>query len=57
MPLGPFGEILGTTGTLESLGPNTQKYKSRVTAPRNPKLVKQNVPDKYKVCCASYHMS
>ncbi|XP_064641495.1 hydrocephalus-inducing protein-like isoform X2 [Lineus longissimus] len=40
MPIGPFGEILGTTGTLESLSASAQAYKSKVVAPRNPKLLK-----------------
>ncbi|KAK3085440.1 hypothetical protein FSP39_003318 [Pinctada imbricata] len=40
MPLGPFGEVVGTTGTLEALGPDAANYKSKVIAPRNPKLVK-----------------
>ncbi|XP_059164892.1 hydrocephalus-inducing protein homolog isoform X11 [Physella acuta] len=49
MPLGPFGEILGTTGTLEVLGPLAQKYKSKVIAPRNPKLVRDNNPQEFKM--------
>lgn len=40
MPLGPFGEVVGTTGTLEALGPDASNYKSKVIAPRNPKLLK-----------------
>ena len=40
MPLGPFGEVVGTTGTLETLGEDAQNYKSKVVAPRNPKLVR-----------------
>ncbi len=40
MPIGPFGEILGTTGTLETLGDGAANYKSKVIAPRNPKLVR-----------------
>ncbi|KAL5021171.1 hypothetical protein ScPMuIL_000326 [Solemya velum] len=40
MPLGPFGEIVGTTGTLDVLGIDAQKYKSKVIVPRNPKLLK-----------------
>ena len=40
MPIGPFGEIIGTTGTLETLGDGAAKYKSKVIAPRNPKLVR-----------------
>lgn len=49
MPLGPFGEILGTTGTLEVLSPQAKKYKSKVIAPRNPKLVKDYKPQEFKV--------
>ncbi|XP_035827636.1 hydrocephalus-inducing protein [Aplysia californica] len=49
MPLGPFGEVVGTTGTLEALGPDAQNYKTKVIAPRNPKLVKQNEPDHHKM--------
>lgn len=49
MPIGPFGEILGTTGTLEGLSETTQNYKSKVIAPRNPKLVKGERPV-FKVC-------
>ncbi|XP_055955951.1 hydrocephalus-inducing protein-like [Patella vulgata] len=44
MPLGPFGEVVGTTGTLNCLGPDGQHYKSKVIAPRNPKLVKGDGP-------------
>ena len=40
MPIGPFGEILGTTGTLDQLGEAAANYKSKVIAPRNPKLVR-----------------
>lgn len=40
MPLGPFGEVVGTTNTLEALGPDAANYKSKVIAPRNPKLLK-----------------
>ena len=41
MPIGPFGEILGTTGTLENVSEQAvAKYKSKVVAPRNPKLIK-----------------
>lgn len=40
MPLGPFGEVVGTTGTLETLSEDAQNYKSKVVAPRNPKLVR-----------------
>ena len=39
MPIDPFGEILGTTGTLESLGEGASKYKSKVNALRNPELL------------------
>ncbi len=49
MPIGPFGEIIGTTGTLEGLGENAQNYKSKVIAPRNPKLVRGE-PPQFKVC-------
>ena len=45
MPIGPFGEIIGTTGTLEGLADGLQKYKSKVIAPRNPKLVKGQLPE------------
>ena len=45
MPIGPFGEIIGTTGTLEGLADGLQKYKSKVVAPRNPKLVKGQPPE------------
>ena len=48
MPIGPFGEIIGTTGTLEGLGDATQNYKSKVIAPRNPKLIKGS-QEKFKV--------
>lgn len=42
MPLGPFGEVVGTTGTLEALGPDASNYRSKVIAPRNPKLLKDH---------------
>lgn len=45
MPLGPFGEVVGTTGTFESLGLDPMAYKSKVVAPRNPKLVKGDEDD------------
>ena len=45
MPIGPFGEIIGTTGTLDTLGEGAQNYKSKVVAPRNPKLVKGEQPE------------
>ena len=48
MPLGPFGEVVGTTGTLEALGADAQTYRSKVIAPRNPKLVKGD-EDEHKV--------
>ena len=48
MPLGPFGEVVGTTGTLEALGPDATNYKSKVVAPRNPKLIKGE-DDDFKV--------
>lgn len=35
---------MGSTGTLEMLGPNAQKYKSKVIAPRNPKVVRGERP-------------
>ena len=44
MPLGPFGEIVGSTGTLDMLRPVAQKYKSKVVAPRNPKVVRGEQP-------------
>ena len=40
MPLGPFGEVLSSTGTLEGLSEKLKNYKSKVIAPRNPKLLK-----------------
>ena len=45
MPIGPFGEIIGTTGTLECLGEAAAGYKSKVIAPRNPKLLKGENPE------------
>ncbi|CAL1528045.1 unnamed protein product [Lymnaea stagnalis] len=49
MPLGPFGEVLGTTGTLEALGPLAQNYKTKVVAPRNPKVVKEQNVTEFKM--------
>ncbi|KAL3860158.1 hypothetical protein ACJMK2_010318 [Sinanodonta woodiana] len=40
MPLGAFGEVVGRTGTLEAIGIDPQHFKSKVVAPRNPKLVR-----------------
>ena len=48
MPLGPFGEVVGTTGTFEALGVDPLTYRSKVVAPRNPKLVKGD-EDEHKV--------
>ena len=45
MPIGPFGEIIGTTGTLECLGEAAANYKTKVVAPRNPKLIKGPKPE------------
>lgn len=50
MPLGPFGEVVGTTGTLETLGEEAQNYKTKVVAPRNPKIVRTD-DDQHKVNC------
>ena len=44
MPVGPFGEIHGTTGTLDGLSEAAQHYKSKVVAPRNPKVVRGGAP-------------
>ena len=44
MPLGPFGEIVGSTGTLDTLGPAAKNYRSNVVAPKNPKLLKKAQP-------------
>ena len=44
MPIGPFGEVIGTTGTLDALTEVVQNYKTKVIAPRNPKLIKGKVP-------------
>ena len=49
MPIGPFGEVLGTTGTLDMLSQDVQSYKSKVVAPKNPKLVKHSDNEKLKV--------
>jgi len=40
MPVGPFGELIGSRGTMDVLGPAAQRYKSKVVAPRNPKRLK-----------------
>ncbi|XP_025115052.1 hydrocephalus-inducing protein-like isoform X4 [Pomacea canaliculata] len=48
MPLGPFGEVVGTTGTLDALGEDGQNYKSKVIAPRNPKVVRSDDQEKKK---------
>ncbi|XP_013405663.1 hydrocephalus-inducing protein [Lingula anatina] len=44
MPIGPFGEIVGTTGTLEGVAEGAKNYKSNVVVPRNPKVVKPDEP-------------
>ena len=44
---------MGTTGTLETLGEDAQNYKSKVVAPRNPKLVRAGeVEHKVRICFA-----
>ncbi|CAD5117498.1 DgyrCDS6267 [Dimorphilus gyrociliatus] len=48
MPIGPLGEILGTTGTLDTLSEKAKNYKSKVIAPRNPKLVREG-EDEFKM--------
>ena len=50
MPLGPFGEVVGTTSTLDALGPDAANYRSKVVAPRNPKLLKGD-EEEIKVTC------
>lgn len=42
MPKGPFGEILGTTGTLDALPPEVRNYDTKVVQPRNPKLLRED---------------
>lgn len=37
--------MVGTTGTLDTLGEEAQNYKSRVVAPRNPKLLRADEPE------------
>lgn len=49
MPLGPFGEVVGTTGTLDAIGIDPNGYRSKVIAPRNPKLLKQGEDEGFKV--------
>jgi len=49
MPLGPFGEVVGTTGTLTAIGVDPNAYRSKVIAPRNPKLLKQGEDEGFKV--------
>ncbi|CAH1779299.1 unnamed protein product [Owenia fusiformis] len=44
MPLGPFGEVVGTTNSLAHLGA-AANYESKVIAPRNPKLMKGDQED------------
>lgn len=53
MPLGPFGEVVGTTGTLDALGIDGNAYRSKVIAPRNPKLLKQGEDEGFKVMAAA----
>ena len=40
MPLGSFGETVGSRGPVDMLGPAAQKYKSKVVASRSPKRLK-----------------
>ena len=49
MPLGPFGEVIGTTGTLEGLPDKVKRYKTKVIAPRNPRLKRESTGE-VKVC-------
>ncbi|XP_074644164.1 hydrocephalus-inducing protein homolog [Tubulanus polymorphus] len=51
--IGPFGEVLGTTGTLSCLGAAAPQFKSKVIAPRNPKLVKTD-DDGFKLTPSRY---
>ena len=47
MPIGKFGEIIGTTRTLEGLG-EAANYDTKVIAPRNPKLIR-GAKEKFQV--------
>ena len=46
MPIGKFGEVIGTMNTL---GDREIIYDSKVVAPKNPKLLRQGAPY-IKVC-------
>jgi hypothetical protein len=41
MPIGPFGEIIGTTDTLAGVSETARNYDSKVIAPKNPKLLRE----------------
>lgn len=40
MPIGVFGEVVGTTGSLDGLSEAAKNYQTKVVAPRNPKVLK-----------------
>jgi len=41
--------VVGTTGTLTAIGVDPNAYRSKVIAPRNPKLLKQGEDEGFKV--------
>lgn len=40
MPIGVFGEVVGTTGSLDEMPESVKNYPSKVAAPRNPKALR-----------------
>jgi len=54
MPIGPYGEIIGTTNCLDGVSEAALKsYKSRVNVPKNPKVVSDDDP-KHKLTPSVY---
>ena len=54
MPIGPYGEIIGTTNCLDGVSETVlRQYKTKVNVPKNPKVVGDDEP-KHKLTPSVY---
>lgn len=54
MPIGPYGEIIGTTNCLDGVSEAAlRQYKTKVNVPKNPKVVGDHEP-KHKLTPSVY---